>query len=357
MKLTMRWYGESDPVTLEKLRQIPGLTGVVSAIYDVPVGKAWSEESIFNLKKKINDAKLEWEVVESVPVHEDIKLGCGKRDEYIENFCITLRRLAKAGVKVVCYNFMPVFDWTRTELKHILPDGSNALIYIEKEAQKIDPMEGDLSLPGWDIGYTKEELVNLIKKYNTEMTEEKLWDNIKYFLEKIIPVCDEVGIKMAIHPDDPPWSVFGLPRIITDTKALEKLCSLVPSKNNGLTLCAGALGVLKSNNIPEMIRKFGDRIHFGHVRNILITEEKCFEESAHYTPCGSLDVYEIMKAYHDIGGDVYIRPDHGRMIWGEEGKPGYGLFDRALGLTYLNGLWEAIVKETEKDVDKKYLPR
>ena len=343
MKLTMRWYGDSDPVTLSQIRQIPGMTGVVSAVYDVPVGQAWSEESIFSLKEKVENAGLELKVIESVPVHEDIKLGRPTRDKYIENFCTTVRRLAKAGVEVICYNFMPVFDWTRTELAHKLPDGSNALIYVQEEADKIDPMAGDLSLPGWDIGYTKEELVGLIKAYE-DVTDDILWDNLKYFLEKVVGVCDEVGMKMAIHPDDPPWPVFGLPRIITDINSLRHLAKIVPSTNNGITLCAGAFGCSPANDIPEMIREFGDRIHFGHVRNIKITGEKCFEESAHLSSCGSLDLCEIMKAYDDVNFKGYIRPDHGRMIWGETGKPGYGLFDRALGATYINGLWEAIQK-------------
>ncbi len=351
--MTMRWYGDSDPVTLEKIRQIPGVTGVVSAIYDVPVGEAWSEESIFALKDKVEAAGLTLKVIESVPVHEDIKLGLPTRDQYIENFCTTLRRLKKAGIEVVCYNFMPVFDWTRTELAHDLPDGSNALIYLQQEADKINPLDGDLSLPGWDIGYTKEELVELIKKYSV-MTEEQLWENLQYFLIKVIGVCDEIGMKMAIHPDDPPWPVFGLPRIIRNRAALEKLVGLVHSRNNGITLCAGALGVAPQNDIPAMIREFGDRIHFGHVRNVKITGEKCFEESAHLSESGSLDMYEIMRAYFDIGFEGYIRPDHGRMIWGETGKPGYGLFDRALGAAYINGLWEAVCKENRDKNSTKY---
>lgn len=343
MKMVFRWYGTDDPVTLDKIRQIPGMTGVVSAIYDTPVGEAWSMESIESLKKEINDKGLEFEVVESVPVHEDIKLGLPTRDKMIEHYCTTLKNLAKAGVKVVCYNFMPVFDWTRSDLSYQLPDGSNALIYDRETVQKMDPNLGELSLPGWDSSFTKESMKAVLDQYKS-VTEEDLWNNLKYFLERVCQVADEVGIKMAIHPDDPPWSIFGLPRIITSRESLKRLITMVDRPSNGITLCSGSLGVNPNNDIPAMIREFGDRIYFGHCRNIKITGEQCFEESSHRSADGSLDMAEIMKAYHDIGFEYYIRPDHGRMIWGEQGRPGYGLYDRALGSVYLNGLWEAFDK-------------
>lgn len=345
MQMTFRWYGDDDKVTLDHIRQIPGVNGIVSAIYDVPVGEVWPMEKIIALKSKIEAKGLKLETIESVPVHEDIKMGLPSRDKYIANYCKTLRNLSRAGIKVVCYNFMPVFDWTRSELEHELPDGSNALIYNHETVLKMDPLTGELSLPGWDSSYTKEGMKDLLEQYKS-ITEEDLWNNLKYFLKHVIAVADEVAIKMAIHPDDPPWSIFGLPRIITNKENLERLINLVESPNNGITLCSGSLGVDPNNNIPELIRYFGGkgRIHFGHCRNIKITGEKSFEESSHRSADGSLDMFEIMKAYHDIGFDGPIRPDHGRMIWGETGRPGYGLYDRALGAVYMNGMWEALEK-------------
>ncbi len=343
MKMTFRWYGEDDPVTLEKIRQIPGVTGIVSAVYDIPVGEEWPLERIEKLKKTVEDAGLELSVIESVPVHEDIKMGCGDRDRYIENYCKTLRNLAKAGIDCVCYNFMPVFDWTRSDLAHKLADGSNALAYDNDTVLKMDPVNGELSLPGWDSSYTKEDMRELLERYS-HISEEDLWDNLKYFIDRVIKTAEEVKVKMAIHPDDPPWSIFGLPRIITNKKNIERFLKLYDSPYNGLTLCSGSLGVDPDNDIIDMIHTFADRIHFAHIRNIKITGKKCFEESAHLTESGSLDIYGIVKAYCDENFDGYIRPDHGRMIWDETGKPGYGLFDRALGAVYINGLYEACKK-------------
>ena len=345
MEMTFRWYGDDDPVTLDHIRQIPGVTGIVTAIYDIPVGEPWPLEKIMELKNKIENKGLKLSVIESVPVHEDIKLGLPTRDRYIENYKTTLRNLAKAGVNVVCYNFMPVFDWTRSELEYELSDGSTALIYEEETVQKMNPLSGDLELPGWDTSYSKDGMQKLLEQYQS-VTEEDLWENLRYFLTHIIEVADEVGIKMAIHPDDPPWSIFGLPRIITNKENLERFINLVDSPNNGLTLCTGSLGVDPNNDIPEMIRYFGGkgRIHFAHCRNIKITGDKSFEEASHRSADGSLDMVEILKAYHDVGFAGPMRPDHGRMIWGETGRPGYGLYDRALGATYLNGIWETLEK-------------
>ncbi|WP_249313318.1 mannonate dehydratase [Congzhengia minquanensis] len=343
MQMTFRWYGDDDPVTLSKIRQIPGMTGIVSAIYDIPVGEVWPGEKIKALKEKVESAGLKLSVIESVPVHEDIKMGTGDRDRYIENYCQTLKNLSKFGIDCVCYNFMPVFDWTRSDLAHELPDGSNALVYYKDQVAHMDPVKGDLSLPGWDASYTKDSLARLLESYS-KITEEDMWNNLKYFLDKVIKVAEEVHIKMAIHPDDPPWSIFGLPRIITSKQNLERFLKLYDSKYNGLTLCSGSLGVTESNDVVDMIYSFADRIHFAHVRNVKITEDGSFEESAHLSSCGSLDIVKIMKAYHDTGFTGYVRPDHGRMIWGETGRPGYGLYDRALGATYINGIWETLEK-------------
>ena len=349
MKMTFRWYGPKDPVTLENIRQIPGITGVVTALYTIPVGEVWDMDSILQLKKIINDAGLEMEVIESVPVHEEIKLGTEKRDIYIDNYIQTLKNLSKAGVKVVCYNFMPVFDWVRSELKYQTKDGSNCLAYDQKTVDALDPRTKSLSLPGWDESYTQEELSSLLNKYS-EIDEDKLLDNMIYFIQRIIPTCEEYDIKMAVHPDDPPFSLFGLPRIISRESQIDKLFNAVNSKYNGLTLCTGSLGASKDNDLVKMAEKYAKmgRVHFLHARNIKFEDTEdgrlFFNESPHPTSCGSLNMYGILKALHDNGFDGYTRPDHGRNIWGEDRRPGYGLYDRALGATYLLGLWEAIDK-------------
>lgn len=348
MKLSFRHYGDSDPVSLEYISQIPGMRSVVSAVYSVPPGEVWPEEAILDIKRKCEEKGLIFDIVESVPVHEDIKLGKPSRDGLIDVYCENIRRLGRAGVKVICYNFMPVFDWLRSRLDYKNPDGSTSLIYREEDVLAMDPRKGDLSLPGWDASYTKESLGKLLDEYNG-FTEEDLWRNCEYFLKKIIPVCEEYDVKMAIHPDDPPWGIFGLPRIITCEKNIERFLKLVDSPYNGLTFCTGSLGANPENDLIAMIKRFGGegRIHFMHVRNIKLVGERGFNETAHKTECGSLDIYGIMKALHEVGFDGYLRPDHGRMIWGETGRPGYGLFDRALGATYLGGLWEAICKDAE----------
>ena len=345
MKLSFRWYGESDPVKLKYIRQIPKMRSVVTAVYDVPVGEVWSRESIAKLKEDIEAAGLIFDIVESVPVHEDIKLGKPTRDKYIENYNENIRRLAEAGVKVICYNFMPVFDWTRTQLDKELEDGSTALVYYRDQLEKMDPLTGELSLPGWDSSYKKEDLKELFKEYS-KIDKETIWGNLQYFLEKIIPVAEENDICMAIHPDDPPFDIFGLPRIITNEENIDRFLKLFDSKNNGLTLCTGSLGCVKSNNIYEMIDKYSaqGRIHFMHVRNVKILDDGSFEESAHCSDCGSLDIVKIMKILYKNNFEGYLRPDHGRMIWGETGRAGYGLYDRALGASYINGIWETLGK-------------
>lgn len=345
MKLSFRWYGEDDPIKLEYIKQIPSMHSIVTAIYDVPVGEVWSMESILNLKEKVESAGLEFDVIESVPVHEDIKLGLPTRDRYIENYKENIRNLAKAGVKVICYNFMPVFDWTRSQLDKKLEDGSTALVYYKEQIEKMDPLKGELNLPGWDSSYTKEGLKDIFDQYS-KIDEEDLWRNLEYFLKEIVPVAEENDIKMAIHPDDPPWPIFGLPRIITTEENIDRFLKLVDSKYNGLTLCTGSLGSGNFNDVVRMVDKYSaqGRIHFMHVRNVKLLEDGSFEESAHYSPYGSLDIVEIMKVLHKNKFDGYLRPDHGRMIWGETGKPGYGLYDRALGAMYITGIWETLEK-------------
>ncbi len=354
MQMSFRWYGEKlDSIPLRHIRQIPGVSNIVSAIYHIPVGETWPCEDILALKTGIEAAGLAFKTVESVNVHEDIKLGLPTRDRYIENYRATIKNLAQAGIEVICYNFMPVFDWMRTDLAKVLPDGSTALFYEEDKIRGLDPeilveqMEqgaNGFELPGWE----KERLAHIKKLFALykNVDEEQLFANLKYFLEGIIPTAEACGVKMAIHPDDPPWPVFGLPRIVVNRANLERIVRLVDSPANGLTLCSGALGADRNNDIPALVRHFGKmgRLHFGHVRNIIIDRPGVFRETAHKDDTGAVSMFEVMKAYHDIGFTGPIRPDHGRMIWDEKGMPGYGLYDRALGAVYLHGLWDAIEK-------------
>jgi mannonate dehydratase len=241
MYLTFRWFGESDSVKLPYIRQIPGMRGIVSAVYDVPVGEEWTYERIVRLKETVEASGLTLNVIESVPVHEAIKLGLPVRDRYIENYCRTIRNLGRAGIHTVCYNFMPVFDWTRSHLEHVLEDDSTALIYEEETVRRMNPLNGELKLPGWDTSYRDEELKELFGQYEA-VDEERLWDNLGYFIRAVIPAAAEAGVRMAIHPDDPPWPIFGLPRIITDGNSLERFLRLYDNPANGLCLCSGSLG-------------------------------------------------------------------------------------------------------------------
>ena len=351
MQMTFRWFGDTkDTVSLEQIRQIPGVVGVVPALHTLPCGEAWPLDMILDMKAQIEQAGLTMECIESVNVHEDIKLGLPTRDKYIENYITSIRNLSKAGVKVICYNFMPVFDWTRTDLAMDMGNGATCLSYNGKQIEgkspedmfrEIDDNSNGYAMPGWETERMG-EIKELFEKYKG-VTDEDLWTNLQYFLEKIIPVCEACDVRMAIHPDDPPWDIFGLPRIIRDLPSLKRFLKLVDSEYNGLTFCTGSLGANLQNDLPAMIREVGNRIYFAHLRNIKVTGNH-FHETSHLSADGSLDLYAIVKALQDVGFDGYIRPDHGRMIWGETARPGYGLYDRALGAAYLNGLWEACKK-------------
>lgn len=348
MKLTFRWYGLNDSIPITYIRQIPNMSGVVSALYDVKVGNRWKEESFIEIKNAANKNGLALEVIESIPVHEDIKLGKPTRDELIDNYIYNIRLVAKHGVKCICYNFMPVFDWLRTDMHHVNEDGSNSLSYSYDDFIKVDP--NNLHLPGWDESYSKDELQNLLNEYKS-VTHEKLFENLVYFLNKIIPVCDELDVKMAIHPDDPPWDIFNLPRIISNEEDLDRLFKAVPSLNNGLTLCTGSFGASKKNDLIKMADKYSKegRVHFLHLRNIKWTDDHdSFCEVGHYGKAGSLDIAGVVEVLVKNGFSGYVRPDHGRNIFGEDGKPGYGLYDRALGAAYINGLFEAFEKVYKK---------
>jgi mannonate dehydratase len=344
MKLVFRWYGEADPVRLAYIRQIPNISGVATAEYDVKPGEAWKASSLSRLKNDCLLNGLQMEVIESIPVSENIKLGNEKRDHDIEIFKKNLRLCGEAGVKVVCYNFMPVFDWLRTDLHHVNPDGSESLAYSAADFAKVDP--NNLRLPGWDESYAPKELQELLAAYQP-ISHLKLFENLEYFLQAAVPAAEESGIKLAIHPDDPPWDIFGLPRIVSGEEDLDRLLACVDSPSNGLALCSGSLGAGRNNDIAYLAGKYAkmNRLPYVHLRNILFTDDKgSFQEAGHCSCMGSLDMAKIVKALVDNGFDGYVRPDHGRNIFGENGKPGYGLYDRALGCAYLTGLFEAYTK-------------
>lgn len=358
MKMTFRWYGSNEEkITLDEIRQIPGVEGVVGCLMDIPVGDVWPEDRIAALKNEVNAKGLSLEVIESVNIHDDIKIGSPTRDKYIENYKQTIRNLAKNGVKVICYNFMPVFDWVKSDLDYMLPDGSRTLAFERKQIPDdpqvlLDRYSKDTSgfvLPGWEPERLA-HLKHLFEAYEG-VDENVLRDNLVYFLKAIMPTCEECDVKMAIHPDDPPYSLFGLPRIIKNRDDLDWLCTAVDTPYNGITLCTGSIAEDPENDVYAILTEFSrrGRIHFAHVRNICYMHpdmpgNKDFYEAPHLSREGSLDMFRIVKALHDNGFDGYIRPDHGRMIWGETGRPGYGLYDRALGVTYINGLWEALDK-------------
>lgn len=358
MKMTFRWYGSgSENITLKQIKQIPGMSGLMGILDKKAAGEVWAENEIKSYIDEVHSAGLACEVIESVNVHEDIKMGLPSRDQYIENYCITIRNLAKYGVKVIVYNFMPVFDWLRTDLSRVIPeDGSNSLYFDEADLGDMGPLDivkstieksNGFSLPGWEPERLS-ELETTLEHYKS-ITPEDLRRNYKYFLDGIIPTCEECGIVMACHPDDPAWPIFDLPRIAHSQDDFDRIVKLHNSPSNAICLCTGSLGSNPDNDIPAIIRHFGEMGRIGclHVRNVKYLGHHRFREAAHLSSCGDLDLFEIMKAVYETCPDTYIRPDHGRMIWGEEGRPGYGLYDRALGAVYLNGLWEAIERMSE----------
>ncbi|MFD0677937.1 MULTISPECIES: mannonate dehydratase [unclassified Paenibacillus] len=355
MKMVFRWYGEgNDTVTLPQIKQIPGVEGIVWALHDLPAGEVWPLDRIIEVKELADKHGFHVEVVESVNIHEDIKLGLPTRDVYIANYKKTIEHLGKIGVKVICYNFMPVFDWIRTDLFKELEDGSTALFYEKSKVDSMDPMElvgkiaanPDFTMPGWEPARLK-HLSRFFEAYK-HVSEEDLWNNLQYFLEQIIPVAEINDIKMAIHPDDPPWSIFGLPRIMTNQANIRRLLKLVDNPYNGVTLCSGSLGVNPDNDIIAMVREFADRIPFAHIRNVRLYENGDFIETSHRASDGTVDICGIVKAYHENGFTGYARPDHGRHLWNEQCRPGYGLYDRALGIMYLWGVWDSLERSKQE---------
>lgn len=352
MNMTFRWYGrDNDTVTLEQVKQIPNVKGIVWALHRKPVGEVWETDEIKSEVEYIKSFGFHADVVESVNIHESIKLGNNERDLFIENYKKTIRNLGEFGVKVICYNFMPVFDWTRTDLYRSLPDGSTALFYEKNKVEELDPQDliktvseaSDLTLPGWEPEKMS-RIQELFAAYQ-HVSAEDLWENLRYFLQEILPVAEEAGIKMAIHPDDPPWSIFGLPRIMTGDESLQKLLSISDSTSNGITFCTGSLGANPQNDMVELARKFAERSPFAHIRNVKIFENGDFIETSHLTADGSINIKGVVKELSEIQYEGYVRPDHGRHLWGEECRPGYGLYDRALGIMYLHGLWDAYQSE------------
>ena len=352
MKFAFRWFGDAhDTITPEQIRQIPACAGVISTLYDTLPGEVWDTDAICALKSRVERAGLELSGIESVNIHDAIKAAAPERDMYIGNYIENLKRLGNEGIELVCYNFMPVFDWTRSELAKPRPDGSTVLSYDGNIIESMDFAEmlaslenkrGEFLLPGWEperMARNKE----LFEIYR-DISEGKLRENLGYFLRAIMPTCEKYNIKMAIHPDDPAWSVFSLPRIVRNSDDLHAITGLVNSPCNGITLCTGSLGSDPGNDIPAIIRSLNDKIHFAHIRNVRHLGYRQFDEAAHLSEDGSLDMYEIVKAFCDIGFTGPVRPDHGRMVWGEESMPGYGLYDRAMGICYLSGLLEAIRK-------------
>ena len=356
MQMGFRWYGEgNDKIKLSDIRQIPGVSTIVWALHDKMPGEIWQPEEIKKVVDQITAAGFNAEVVESVNVHDDIKIGLPTRDQYIENYIQTIRNLAPFGVKVICYNFMPIFDWTRSDMFHPVGDGSTALFY-QKDMIQDDPKEMadyvmgltekyHMTFPGWEPERMA-KLDELFEKYKP-VTKEILWQNFQYFLEKLMPVCRECDIKMAVHMDDPPWDIFGLPRLLVDAESIDRFLKMVDDPYNCLTLCSGSLNANPNNNVAAIVRKHCDRIAFAHIRNVKHFDNGDFSEASHRDCDGETGILDILKAYHDCGFEGYIRPDHGRHLWDEKPgnvRPGYGLYDRALGIMYMLGAWDYMDK-------------
>jgi mannonate dehydratase len=346
-----RWYGEgNDTVKLSDIKQIPGVTEIVWALHHKQAGEVWEKDEIAQVQKQLAPYGFGMDVVESVNVHDDIKTGQPTRDKYIENYVKTMQNLKEFGVKVICYNFMPVFDWTRTDLWRPLPDGSTALFYEKAKIQDdykemanyiLKNLNGQ-TFPGWE----PERMAKLDQLFDAyrPVSKDMLWDNLKYFLEALMPFCHQTDIKMGIHPDDPPWDIFGLPRLIVSAEAIDKLLKMVDDPYNALSLCSGSLNANPENNVAAIVRKHCDRIAFAHIRNIKHYPNGDFSEASHRECDGETGILDILRAYHECGFEGYIRPDHGRNLWNEQARPGYGLYDRALGIMYMLGAWDLMEK-------------
>ena len=341
MIFTLRWFGPDDPVTLASLRQLPGLDGLVTALNDVPAGAVWTPAAIAARQHALAEHGFAWTVVESLPVSEAIKLAGPERDEHVAAWCESLHNLAAAGVRTICYNFMPVFDWIRTDFAMPLADGSTAMAYRHADLARFDFSDGIERWAAWAQGYSGPELDVLFRRAR-EVGEVRLYQHLSSFLEDVVPVAERLGVRLALHPDDPPWSVFGLPRIVSDAVGIERALNAVDSPANGLTFCTGALGASAANDLVAMAERFAERVAFVHARNVRRTGERDFHEVAHHPAAGDVDLAGVLERLVAAGVDVPLRPDHGRMLWGERAIPGYGLFDRSIGLGYLQGTIAAL---------------
>ncbi|WP_017936445.1 mannonate dehydratase [Nocardioides sp. Iso805N] len=370
MKMSFRWYGDgNDQVSLNDIRQIPGVETVVWSLHHKAAGEEWTQAEIDAQVAQITtiapeDAArgvtktLDAEVVESVNVHESIKLGRDvlglSRDEAIHHYITAIERLGRAGVKVVCYNFMPVLDWLRTDMFHPLPDGSTALYFEKAVVDALDPERliadvqantNGLTLPGWE----PQRLASFreLSVAYAGVSHEDMYRNYRYFLDAVIPTCEEYDVALGVHPDDPAFDLFGWPRVVSRKQDLARVLSLNDSRHHGLTLCVGSFSSNPESDAVDAVRSFMDRIHFSHVRNIKHFPNGDFSEVAHRACEGSVDTVGVMKAYAEADFAGYIRPDHGRHLWDENTtkragvRPGYGLYDRALGIQYLLGVWDA----------------
>jgi mannonate dehydratase len=347
MKMTMRWFGSADDIPLRYIAQVPCVRGIVGTLEDMPAGVVWSEERLAALKAQIEAAGLTLDVIESIPVAEAIKLGLPERDALIEAYCESIRNMGRVGIRVLCYNFMPVLDWMRTDMAYRLPDDSTVTRYIHQEMTQFDLSRGLEARVAWARGFTGDELQTELRRYES-VDENTLFDNLRYFLRCVVPVAEESGVYLALHPDDPPWPIFGLPRIVRDSASIQRILNAVDSPHNGLTFCTGSLGVLADNDLPAMVKQFAPRIHFVHMRNVQRTGTYNFYEVAHPSEYGSVDMAAVMQVLIEMDYAGPIRSDHGRQIWDEKvTRTGYGLYDRALGAMYLYGLWQGI-KQRER---------